>query len=79
MPVRDKPTAADLGGALLIAGLLGWATGSATLFLIALIALVIAASHAGASRRGLPAVQLPARALACIRPMHGQVVQRFPV
>jgi len=51
MSVREKPTAADLGGALLIAGLPGWATGSATLFLIALIGLLIAASYAGTSRR----------------------------
>ena len=51
MSVRDKPNAADLGGALLLAGLLGWATGSAALFLLALSGLVIAASYAGASRR----------------------------
>ena len=41
----------------------GWASGSRGVFLIALVALLVAAHYAGDIRRGLPAVQLPARAL----------------
>jgi hypothetical protein len=44
---KHKLNSANLLGALLIAGLIGWLTESFTVFVIALIALVVAALHAG--------------------------------
>jgi hypothetical protein len=51
--------------ALLVAGLVGWASGSVLVFLIALIVLLVAGQPTPDVRRRLPAVRLPARALAC--------------
>jgi hypothetical protein len=47
MSAKHKLNAANFYGALLIAGLVGWVTGSLTVFWIALIGLLIAAYHAG--------------------------------
>lgn len=45
MNARRKLNAAYLQGALLLAGLLGWASGSWVLFILALLALLLAAVH----------------------------------
>jgi hypothetical protein len=59
-------------------GLVGWVSGLLGGFLIALVALLVAGHHAGDSRRGLPAVRLPARVSARDGPAYGQAVQRSP-
>src|SRR5262249_12552616 len=51
MSAKQKLNAAHCSGALLVAGLLGWVTGSLLVFLIALIALLVAGYHAGDIRR----------------------------
>ena len=51
MSAKHQLNAARFCGAPPVAGLFGWMTGSPGVFLIALIALLGAASHAGASRR----------------------------
>ena len=48
---KHKLNAAHCYGALLVAGLLGWATGSLGGFLFALVALLLAGHHAGDVRR----------------------------
>jgi hypothetical protein len=48
---KHKLNAAHGCGCLLVAGLLGWLTGSWAVFGIALIALLAAAYHAGDIRR----------------------------
>ena len=49
--VIHKLNAAHFMGSLLVAGLVGWVTGSPTVFLIALVASLIAGSYAGDIRR----------------------------
>ena len=51
MSTKDKLNAAHFYGALLVAGLVGWLTGSVIVFLIALSALLLAGYHAGDIRR----------------------------
>src|SRR5262249_50698430 len=51
MSAKHKLNAAHCSGALLIAGLLGWVTGSLLVFLLALVALLVAGSHGGDIRR----------------------------
>jgi hypothetical protein len=51
MSAKHRLNAAPLYGALLVAGLLGWVTGSLLVFLFALIALLFAGYHAGDIRR----------------------------
>jgi hypothetical protein len=51
MSANHKRNAAHLYGALLVAGLVGWVTGSLAVFRIALIALLVASYHAGDIRR----------------------------
>src|SRR5262245_52825900 len=51
MSAKHKLNAAHFYGALLVAGLLAWVTGSLIVFLIALVALLVAGYHAGDLRR----------------------------
>jgi hypothetical protein len=51
MSAKHKLNSANVLGALLVAGLLGGVTGSFGVFLIALIALLVASYHAGDIRR----------------------------
>ena len=51
MSAKHKLNAAHCYGALPVAGLLGWVTGSLGVFLIALVALLVANYHAGDMRR----------------------------
>jgi hypothetical protein len=51
MSAKHKLNSANFLGALLLAGLLGWLTNSLTACGIALVALLIAAHHAGDLRR----------------------------
>jgi hypothetical protein len=51
MSAKHKLNGAHFTGTLLVAGLLGWLTGSGTVFLIALVGLLVAAYHAGDIRR----------------------------
>jgi hypothetical protein len=48
---KQKLNAAHICGSVLVAGLIGWATGSLLVFLITLIAFLIAGFHAGDIRR----------------------------
>src|SRR5262245_57775764 len=60
MSAKHRLNATRFCGALLVAGLVGWLTGSVLPFLIALSALLVAGSHAGDIRR-----RLPCRPFAC--------------
>ena len=48
---RSASAKAHGSAALLVAGLVGWASGSLIVFLIALVALLVAGHHAGDVRR----------------------------
>jgi hypothetical protein len=51
MSAKHRLNAAHFYGSVVVAGLLGWVTGSVTVFLIALAALLVAGLHAGDIRR----------------------------
>jgi hypothetical protein len=51
MSAKHKLNSAHFLGALLVAGLFGGVTGSTTVFLVTLVALLIAGYHAGDIRR----------------------------
>jgi hypothetical protein len=51
MSAKHKLNSAHFMGSLLLAGLLGWVTGSPTVFLIALVVSLIAGYYAGDIRR----------------------------
>jgi hypothetical protein len=51
MSAKHKLNSAHFMGALLMAGLIGWVTGSPTVFLIVLVASLIAGYYAGDIRR----------------------------
>ena len=51
MSAKHKLNSAHFMGSLLLAGLVGWVTGSQTVFLIALVACLIAGYYAGDIRR----------------------------
>jgi hypothetical protein len=51
MSAKHKLNAAHILGSLLLAGLVGWVTGSPAVFLIALVASLIAGYYAGDIRR----------------------------
>jgi hypothetical protein len=51
LSAKRQCNAADGSATSLVAGLLGWVTGSLIVFLIALVALLLADHHAGESRR----------------------------
>ena len=51
MSAKHKLNTAHFSGALLVASLIGWLTGSVIVFLLALIALLVAGYHAGDVRR----------------------------
>jgi hypothetical protein len=51
MSAKHKLNAAHFMGSLLLAGLVGWVTGSSTVFVIALVTSLIAGYYAGDIRR----------------------------